>query len=431
MADITENKKLEERLLESEILIKIAQVANSSLELKEILDTITQTVVDDLKKDVCSIYLVKPEQKICAEATAGLKREVTGEVCFNMGEGVVGWVAKELQPLAVENIKNEPRLKDMPLAKAGDFLSTLAVPILRDNKAVGVITLQTREPYTYSQKEINLLTIISHNISAAIHNAMLYRNIKTQLDEVKIIHEIGKALTSILSMEKLLPYICEEVSKLFNARSCILRLLDADNLQIEASYGLSDKVKQAMNLRLGEGIAGWVAQTGNPLLVDDVSKMPENLRVPVIEATSVICVPIKIGERVIGTLGLYDKKDEWGIATFTQEDLNTLSTFASVSSIAIENARLYRTEVEKEKKILSLYWEVTQTKDYLESIIANSADAIIISDTDGQITSWNKGAEKIYGYAENEVLGKFFPMVPSFLIKDEKTFIEKIIQKDN
>ena len=430
MSEATENKKLEERLQETEILITIARVANSSLELKAILNTITHIIAETLNKDVCSIYLPRFENKICLEATKGLNEEALGKVCFITGEGIVGWVARELKPLAVENIRNEPRFKDIPISGASDFLSMLAIPIIRDRVLLGIITLQTKESYSYSQNEINLLTIISHNISSAIYNAKLYKNVKTQLDELKTIHEIGKATTSILSMDALLPYICEEVSKLFHAKGCILRLIEGNDVQIKASYGLPDRIKHAMNLRLGEGIAGHVAQTGKPLLVDNTANMPENLRVPVIEATSVLCVPLQIGKQIIGTLGLYDKEDEWGITTFSQEDMNSLETFAGASSIAIENARLYKTELEKEKKILSLYWEVTQTKDYLESIIDNSADAIIISDTNGIITSWNKGAEKIYGFTESEVLDKFLPMIPHFMIDEEKKYIEQILQKE-
>jgi len=151
--------------------------------------------------------------------------------------------------------------------------------------------------------------------------------------------------------------------------------------------------------------------------------MPENLRVPEIQATSVLCVPLTIGENIVGTLGLYDKKGEWGITPFTKDDVNTLITFASASSVAIENARLYRAEIEKEK-------EVTQTKDYLKSLIDNSADAIILSDLDGIITSWNKGAEIIYGFKEDEVIGKFLPMIPPFLTEEEKSFMGKIRQKE-
>ncbi|MBI5664395.1 MAG: PAS domain S-box protein [Nitrospirae bacterium] len=213
------------------------------------------------------------------------------------------------------------------------------------------------------------------------------------------------------------------MSKVFNVTGCILRLIEGSNLQIKASYGLSDRIKQSMDLQIGEGIAGHVFSTGAPLMIDDTHKMPDNLRVPGIDATSVICVPLSVGERTIGTLGLYDKKDEWGMTTFTEEDLKSLMTFASVSSIAIENARLYRAEIEKEK-------EVSQTKDYLKSLIEDSADAIVTSDIGGLITSWNKGAENIYGFTEDEVIGKFLPMVPPFLREEEKNFIHKIMQKE-
>src|SRR4030066_822951 len=345
MTEKIENKKTGALISGTEILINVAQIVNSNLELKEMLDAITHIVAEGLNKDTCTVYLIKPDTKVIyIEASKGLEKEAAGMACLTPGEGVIGLVAQQLQPLGIEDIRKEPRFKKIALTGAGNFLSMLAVPISRDNEPLGVLTVQTIEPYMYSEEEINLLNIISHNISTAIRNAELYRNFKAQVDDLKTLNEIGKAITSILSIDKLLPYICEEVSKLFHAKGWILRLLEDDILQIKASYGLPDKIKQAMNLRLGEGIAGWVAQTGKPLLIDDAAKMPENLRIPVIEATSVLCVPLKIGERTIGTLGLYDKEDEWGTTTFTQADLDTLNTFASASSIAIENARLYKTE---------------------------------------------------------------------------------------
>lgn len=416
----------------TDILIKIAGVASSTLEMSEILGTIAQIIVNAMQKDTCSICLLKPDGKIvCIEAAKDMKKEPAATFCLSIDYNeVINKLLSELQPLAFEDIREEPLVKAITKSETDGLLSLLAVPITRDNTATGILMLQSREPYRYSQGEINILTVISHNISIAIRNAELYKNVKTQLDELHIVHEIGKALTSILNMDELLPYICKEVSHLFNAKGCILRLLEGDNLPIKASFGLPEDIKKEMSLRIGEGIAGWVAKTKEPLLVDNVSTGPENQYIPIIDATTVLCVPLKIGEEVIGTLGLYDKKDEWGVTTFTEHDLNSLKTFASVSSIAIENARLYKTETEKEEKILSLYWDVTQTKDYLKSIIDNSADAIIISDTSGIITSWNRRAEEIYGYTEDEALGKFLPMVPEFLIEEEKRSIKKIMQHE-
>lgn len=77
-------------------------------------------------------------------------------------------------------------------------------------------------------------------------------------------------------------------------------------------------------------------------------------------------------------------------------------------------------------EILRLYNEVVQTKEYLESIIENSADAIVTSDLNGIITSWNKGAEKIYGFTKDEVMGKFLPFVPDFLIDPEWEYNRRI-----
>ncbi|HDZ87028.1 MAG TPA: PAS domain S-box protein, partial [Nitrospirae bacterium] len=79
-----------------------------------------------------------------------------------------------------------------------------------------------------------------------------------------------------------------------------------------------------------------------------------------------------------------------------------------------------------QEEILSLYREVSQNKEYLESLIDNSADAIITSDLDGIVTSWNKGAEKIYGFTEEEAINTFLPFLPDFLIETEKSYMERI-----
>ena len=65
------------------------------------------------------------------------------------------------------------------------------------------------------------------------------------------------------------------------------------------------------------------------------------------------------------------------------------------------------------RRFSALNDEVTQTREYLESIIENSADAIVTYDLNGITTSWNKGAEMIYGFTKEEAIGKFLPFVPN------------------
>ena len=424
MAETSEKQYRNKHSVETDILIKIAKVASSTLELREILDTILEVIANRLNKDLCSICLLKPENNvICIEAAKGAKKEAVNMFCIKDEDEIIKKSFKEMQPLIVEDINNDTEIQRIINPESCHMLSLLAVPIVTDNIPLGILIVQTEEPHKYSQDEINLLTIISHNISAAVIKADLYQNVKTQLDELQVIHEISKAIISILNIDKLLPHICEEVSKVFNVRGCILRLIEGENLLVNASYGLPEGVSDKMTLKIGQGTAGQVALSGEPVIINDKSKMPIDYNVPGVDATTVICVPLLIGDKRLGTLELYDKKDEWGITPFAESDLNTLLTFASASSSAIENARLYRAETKKEE-------EVTQTKDYLASLIDGSADAIITTDTKGRIISWNKGANNIYGYTEEEVKGKFLPIVPSFLIDDEKNIINTIMSKE-
>ena len=424
MGKIAEHKLNGQNLVGQDLLLRISELTSSARELREILDTVSQFIADALNIDVCSICLLKPEKKvICIEARKGVSRDELAVFCIKYDRGVIDDMFHNSKPVVLGKISDAPEISSFLNPETHGYHSLLAVPIIQDTVITGMLMLQSQEHERFGQKEVDMMTIIANNLSAAIRSADLYRSVKTQLDELKVIHDISKAITSILNIDELLPYICEEVSKVFHVTGCILRLCEGPNLAVKASYGLPDVIKKEMNLPIGSGIAGHVVTTGEPLIVDDSSKMPDNLRVPGLETTSVMCVPLKIGGKIIGTLGLYDKKDEWGITTFTQDDLNSFMTFASASSVAIENARLYQAELEKEK-------EVTQTKDYLKSLIDNSADAIITSDLEGIIISWNKGAEKIFGFSSEEVIGQFLPMIPPFLIEEEKNYIKRISQNE-
>ena len=424
MEKIAEQNLKAQNSVAPDMLLRISEITSSALELREILNSVSQFIAEALNIDICSICLLKPEKKvICIEARKGVSKDDLAAFCIKYDSGVIDDMFQEFKPVVLGKISDAPGIRSLLNPGTDEYHSLLALPIIQNNAITGMFMLQSQEHNRFSQKEVDMMTIVANNLSAAIRSADLYRSVKTQLDELTVINDISKAITSILNIDELLPYICEEVSKVFNVTGCILRLSEGTNLIVKASYGLPDEIKKEMVLPIGSGIAGHVVTTGEPLIVNDSSKMPDNLRVPGIETTSVICVPLKIGDKIIGTLGLYDKKDEWGVTTFTQDDINSLMTFASASSVAIENARLYQAELEKER-------EVTQTKDYLKSLIDNSADAIIISDLHGIITSWNKGAENIFGFTRGEVMGKFLPMIPPFLIEEEKEYIKKISQNE-
>jgi diguanylate cyclase (GGDEF)-like protein len=166
--------------------------------------------------------------------------------------------------------------------------------------------------------------------------------LKRQIERLSLFHEIGKALASTLDLQKILQTVMEKISDLLQPDTWSLLMLDeaAQELHFEIAIGAgADKLKD-VKLKVGEGMAGWVAQTGEPVLVEDVKRDPRfTSRVDEVTQTdtrSVVCVPIKGKEKVLGVIELVNCL---GRESFRAEDIPILKSLADYAAIALENAR--------------------------------------------------------------------------------------------
>ena len=166
--------------------------------------------------------------------------------------------------------------------------------------------------------------------------------LKRQIERLSLFHEIGKALASTLDLQKILQTVMEKISDLLQPDTWSLLMLDeaGQELHFEIAIGAgADKLKD-VRLKLGEGIAGWVAQTGEPVLVEDVKRDPRfTPRIDEVTQTdtrSVVCVPIKGKEKILGVIELVNCL---GRESFRREDIPILKSLADYAAIALENAR--------------------------------------------------------------------------------------------
>lgn len=256
-------------------------------------------------------------------------------------------------------------------------------------------------------------------------NIELYKITKEQLNRITVIYELTKAIISISDFDELLKKISEEATKLFNSTGCMIRLIEEGKLKIRASFGFPEEIKEGITVCMGEGIAGKAASEGKTILV----KSPEEFGTiaPNINIQTAICTPLKIGDQIIGTFGLFDKMSPDGsIVSFTEDDITTLEGLASIVAIVIDKSILYEKALKQEREAVEAKNRVEELKDYLQGLIENTADAIVTSDLNGVVASWNIGAEKIYGYTKEEAMGRFLPFVPDFLIDMEKNYSERV-----
>ncbi|GAW66466.1 diguanylate cyclase [Geoanaerobacter pelophilus] len=157
---------------------------------------------------------------------------------------------------------------------------------------------------------------------------------------------LTNTLLQVDSKDELYQAILEIAAELIDASQGSVMLIDKDgqNMHIVFTLGMTLNIARCLPVKVGKGIAGMVAQSGQPLLVNDVEKdsrvaMANRLR---FKSKSLICMPLKLKDKIIGVLNLSDKKN---LAPFTDADLQVLTSFANLASLMIE-----RTEVLEESE---------------------------------------------------------------------------------
>jgi diguanylate cyclase (GGDEF)-like protein len=166
--------------------------------------------------------------------------------------------------------------------------------------------------------------------------------LRRQVERLSLFHDVGKSLASTLDLQKILQAIMEKISDFFQPDTWSLLMVDekTNDLYFEIAIGSGSEKLKDVRLQMGEGIAGWVASTGEPLLVEDVKRDPHfNPRIDDLTQTntrSVVCVPIKGRERVLGVVELVNCL---GKGSFRNDDIPILKNLADYAAIALENAR--------------------------------------------------------------------------------------------
>lgn len=160
----------------------------------------------------------------------------------------------------------------------------------------------------------------------------------------KVLMEINASINSAMDLEILLRTIIDIAASVMNAEASSLALREASTGELVFHIVSQDSNKNLESLRLpkGQGIAGWVAENGEPVIVPDVSKDKRFYsgvdKQSDFVTRSIVCVPMRrSGENIIGVLQVLNKKE----GTFDHQDLLLFSSLANIAAIAIENSQLY------------------------------------------------------------------------------------------
>jgi two-component system cell cycle sensor histidine kinase/response regulator CckA len=235
--------------------------------------------------------------------------------------------------------------------------------------------------------------------------------------------EIGYLINSTLNLSEVLGFIMRYVNRVTGSVASTLMLQDKVTGELVFSVPTGPKAKKLTDIRIpsGKGIAGWVAENEQYVLVPDVKSDPrfyaEIDKISGFETKSVLCVPLKAKTKLIGVLEVINKKDG---SCFTDRDAILLGIFAHQAAIAIENARLYNELKDQMNEIMESATERRRAEDELRKsehrfrdLFEDSPDAIFVEDLEGKVLDVNPAACTLHGSSREELIGKdVYKLIP-------------------
>jgi PAS domain S-box-containing protein len=265
-----------------------------------------------------------------------------------LGKGFSSRVILTGKTLLITDIEKTP-VEAVPFGTQEQIRSVLAVPMFIGGKAIGAIAAQSYQPNAYTAEDQRLLEMLATQASIAIENARLFTQTEARAREFSSLYAVAADLASSNDLNALLNTIAGHIASLLDATGGAVYLFRPEINELEVVADTYDKISIGTRLKLGEGMAGRVAESRQPMMIDDYERWEG--RSPQYEGFSysaVLEVPMIYSGELVGVLTAYHVHSSDPSATesrkFNENDMRLLSLFASHAAGAVYSARLFEAE---------------------------------------------------------------------------------------
>lgn len=375
---------------------EIARVVGSELEPKDLFRKITEEIQKVVSCDRYVISTLDFENDRYRTWYDGNPQEVFENLKHEVGER--SWVAEAYEtkrPVIVRDYREIDSHNARAIAEAG-YRSALIIPILQEDCCIAHMALLRRETDAFNTDEEKLLSAVSSYLGMAIRNASLFRDSRERAQRMAAFNDLSRKISENLNLEEVLESVGHAAESLLEADSVGIILVDNDSGGLIPHVLLGEIAKFGDvpdRFREGKGAAGYVVRSGESVVIPDVEEWPEFRMKEWARKSglhSYAAVPLRKETKVIGVIFCLAR----GRDVFSDVDEEILRSLSDQAVIAIENARLHE--------------EAQRSRVFFESVVDDNADAIHVSDIEGNLIYWNAGSEKLFGYSKEEALGQHF-----------------------
>ncbi len=345
-----------------ELLGDIGKELTASLDLDTILFKLYERVNQIVDASVFGVGLYRPEQRLIDYSLAienGKRYQPYTRDMKDKNQFAV-WCVDHRKPVWLNDVATEYSKYIEHYRHGGEALedgsasqppaSMLYLPLVAQDRVLGVLTIQSFRKNAYTAKHVQLLENLASYTTIALDNASAYRRINEREAEVReranelvTINRITQALSTELDTAALIQLVGDQVRDVFRAPIAYVALLDRATMMVHFPYCHGETPEPRP---FGTGLTSQIIRTGQPLLInEDLAAGTAKLGVARVgrAASSYLGVPIPSGGETIGVISVQSTEQE---GRFSEADLRLLSTVASAMGVTFHNAKLYQEATE-------------------------------------------------------------------------------------
>lgn len=328
------------RYREMSILFQLSQSIVQALSVEELCERLVNALQDDLAYEHADVLIRDEATGELVSQTGGNEdadpEARSGPQPQELAGGIRARAVRTGLVVRVDDVTQDPDY----VARRPNVRSKICVPIQVGDKIAGVIDVESSRLSAFTPDDERLLVAVAGPVGMVLERTRLFEEARRRADEFASLYEIGTVVGSSLQLDQVLHSVVSSAMTLLDADACSLMLIDQSKgeLTVQAAQGASTIESDETCQRVGEGIAGWVAQNGQPLLVQGDQLPPQLRHVSVREhVTSAISVPLKASGRTLGVINV----SSLGQRRFADSDVQLLSRLAADAALALDNAHLY------------------------------------------------------------------------------------------
>ena len=375
-SDTTERKRTEEtlrqRVREIEALHDIGQTIISSSDLKGLAEKILDKIFAIGGFDIGVIRLLEPNSNtLLPVASRGYPSpETIRPVSVDLKTSNVGRAAANVfeskGAYVIESVATSDGLRTF---KREGISCAVAVPIRAEDEVVGTIQLGSRAPRKFKPEETRLLEAIGNQLGIAVQKSRLNEAMQRNLDRIRALHEIDRAITSTLDLRQTLDILLEKIDLFLPYAVTTIRLVDKETGLLEpvACRNLDEAEWKTITRQAPGRIDRMLAQDNCPVFSRNVQTDPRSLAREFLKKHGLVSslrVPLLVKGEIVGIITFFTKEEH----EFCDEEIELLTTLAGQAAIAIHNAQLFEQTQQRKREaeeLARVAQSLTETLDMM------------------------------------------------------------------